>query len=316
MQYRRLGNSGLKVSELSLGSWLTYGGAIDAKQSESIIYKAYELGINLFDTANVYHKGEAERVVGRALSKYLRDSYVLASKVCVPMGDGPNDRGLSRKHIREQCDASLLRLGVDYIDLYQCHRYDTDTPLEETLRALDDLVAQGKVLYTGVSMWKSEQLLDAVHMAKALRLHPIISNQPQYHMFRRGIEKEIVSLSAREGIGQIVFSPLAQGILTGKYKPGMPFPSDSRAGDPEQNGAIFQLMKDEQLSKVEKLIPIAERNELTLAQLALAWILRLENVASCIIGASRPQQVEENVRASGVKLSETDLLDIERILQA
>ncbi|KRE69509.1 aldo/keto reductase family protein [Paenibacillus sp. Soil750] len=316
MQYRRLGNSGLKVSELSLGSWLTYGGAIDAKQSESIIDKAYELGINLFDTANVYHKGEAERVMGRALSKYPRDSYVLATKVCVPMGDGPNDRGLSRKHIREQCDASLQRLGVDYIDLYQCHRYDTDTPLEETLCALDDLIKQGKVLYTGVSMWKAEQLLDAVYMAKALRLHPIISNQPQYHMFRRGIEKEIVPLSAREGIGQIVFSPLAQGILTGKYKPGMPFPSDSRAADPEQNGAIFQLMKDEQLGKVEKLIPIAERNELSVAQLALAWILRLDNVASCIIGASRPQQVEENVRASGVKLSETDLLEIETILQA
>ncbi|CAN7717375.1 aldo/keto reductase family protein [Paenibacillus sp. LjRoot56] len=316
MQYRRLGNSGLKVSELSLGSWLTYGGAIDDKQSESIIDKAYELGINLFDTANVYHKGEAERVVGRALSKYPRESYVLATKVCVPMGDGPNDRGLSRKHIREQCDASLQRLGVDYIDLYQCHRYDTDTPLEETLCALDDLIKQGKVLYTGVSMWKAEQLLDAVHIAKALRLHPIISNQPQYHMFRRGIEKEIVPLSVREGIGQIVFSPLAQGILTGKYKPGMPFPSDSRAVDPEQNGAIFQLMKDEQLGKVEKLIPIAERNELSVAQLALAWILRLDNVASCIIGASRPQQVEENVRASGVKLSEKDLWEIEAILQA
>ncbi|MGO4494792.1 aldo/keto reductase family protein [Paenibacillus sp. 2RAB27] len=315
MQYRRLGNSGLKVSELSLGSWLTYGGAIDDKQSESIIDKAYELGINLFDTANVYHKGDAERVVGRALSKYPRESYVLATKVCVPMGDGPNDRGLSRKHIREQCDASLQRLGVDYIDLYQCHRYDTDTPLEETLRALDDLVTQGKVLYTGVSMWKTEQLLDAAHMAKRLNLHPIISNQPQYHMFRRGIEKEIVPLCTREGIGQVVFSPLAQGILTGKYKAGTPYPSDSRAADPEQNGAIIHFMKEELLDKVDKLRTIAERNELSVAQLALAWVLRLDNVASCIIGASRPQQVEENVRASGVKLSDIDLLEIEEILQ-
>lgn len=316
MQYRRVGSSGLKVSELSLGSWLTYGGAIDEKQSELIIDKAYEMGINLFDTANVYHQGDAEQVVGRALSKYPRSSYVLATKVCVPMGDGPNDRGLSRKHIREQCDASLRRLGVDYIDLYQCHRYDTETPLEETLRAMDDLITQGKVLYIGVSMWKPEQMLDAVHLARALNLNRMISNQPQYHMFRRGIEKEIVPLSQREGIGQIVFSPLAQGILTGKYKPGMPVPSDSRAADPEQNGAIFNLMKEEQLIKVEKLKPIADRNELSMAQLALAWILRLDNVASCIIGASRPQQVEENVRASGVKLSESDLVEIEEILSS
>ncbi|TXK83815.1 aldo/keto reductase family protein [Paenibacillus sp. N3.4] len=314
MQYRRLGNSGLKVSELSLGSWLTYGGAVDSKQSELIIDKAYELGINLFDTANVYHRGEAEQVVGKALSKYPRESYILATKVCVPMGDGPNDRGLSRKHIKEQCDASLKRLGVDYIDLYQCHRYDTETPLEETLRALNDLITQGKVLYTGVSMWKAEQLLDGVHIGKALNLNRLVSNQPQYHMFRRGIEKDIVPLCKKEGIGQVVYSPLAQGILTGKYKPGMPFPLDSRAADPEQNGAIVHLMKEEQLTKVEQLRFIAERNELSLAQLALAWILRLDNVSSCIIGASRPEQVAENAKASGVKLSEFDLQEIENIL--
>ncbi|RTE11241.1 aldo/keto reductase family protein [Paenibacillus whitsoniae] len=314
MKYRRLGGSGLKVSEFSLGSWLTYGGGIDGRQSERIIDKAYELGINLFDTANCYHQGEAEQVVGKALSKYRRDSYVVATKVCVPMGDGPNDRGLSRKHIREQCDASLKRLGVEYIDLYQCHRYDDDTPLEETLRAMDDLIRQGKVLYTGVSMWRADQLLDAVHTAKVLNLNRIVANQPQYHMFRRGIEKEIVPVCQREGIGQLVFSPLAQGILTGKYKPGMPIPTDSRAADPLMNGAIFNFMKEDLLIKVEKLGEIAKRNELSLAQLALAWILRLEQVASCIIGASRPEQVEENVKASGIKLAEADLLEIDVIL--
>ncbi|UKS28682.1 aldo/keto reductase family protein [Paenibacillus sp. HWE-109] len=316
MQYRRLGSSGLKVSELSLGSWLTYGGAVDSNQSERIIDKAYELGINLFDTANVYHKGEAEQVVGKALAKYPRDSYVLATKVCVPMGEGPNDRGLSRKHIKEQCDASLRRLGVEYIDLYQCHRYDPETPLDETLRAMDDLIKQGKILYTGVSMWKAEQLLDGVRTANALNLNRIIANQPQYHMFRRGIEQEIVPLCKREGIGQIVYSPLAQGILTGKYQPGRPYPVDSRAADPEQNGAIVHLMKEEQLLKVEKLKVISARNELSMAQLALAWILRLDNVSSCIIGASRPEQIEENVRASGITLSEADIEEIENILQA
>ncbi|MGO4270506.1 aldo/keto reductase family protein [Paenibacillus sp. TAF58] len=316
MHYRRVGRSGLKVSELSLGSWLTYGGAVDPKQSEMIIDKAYGLGINLFDTANVYHHGEAEQVVGKALSKYPRESYVLATKVCIPMGVGPNDRGLSRKHVKEQCDASLRRLGADYIDLYQCHRYDDETPLDETLRALDDLIKQGKVLFTGVSMWKAEQLLDSVHLARALNLNPIISNQPQYHMFRRGIEKDIVPLCKREGIGQIVFSPLAQGILTGKYKPGMPLPTDSRAADPAQNGAIANFMKEELLIKVEKLGHIAARNDLSMSQLALAWILRLDNVSSCIIGASRPEQVEENVKSSGVKLSDSDLKEIEDILNS
>ncbi|OXM85407.1 aldo/keto reductase family protein [Paenibacillus rigui] len=314
MKYRRLGRSGLKVSEISLGSWLTYGGAIDKGQSEAIIDKAYELGINLFDTANVYELGAAEQVVGRALSKYPRATYVLATKVCVPMGDGPNERGLSRKHIVEQCEASLKRLGVDYIDLYQCHRYDPDTPLEETLRAMDDLITQGKVLYTGVSMWGAESLLDSVRTSQALNLHRIVSNQPQYNMLRRGIEKVLVPLCEREGIGQIVYSPLAQGMLTGKYKPGQPVPSDSRAADPEQNGAMAGFMKEELLIKVEKLAAIAGRNQLSMAQLALAWILRLTNVSSCIIGASRPEQVEHNVKASGVKLTTEDVQEIDHIL--
>lgn len=314
MNYRRLGNSGLKVSEISLGSWLTYGGYVDEQQAEKVIDKAYALGINFFDTANVYHRGAAEEIVGRALRKYPRESYVLATKVFFPMGDGPNDRGLSRKHIMEQCDASLKRLGVDYIDLYQCHRYDPDTPLEETLRALDDLVTQGKVLYVGVSEWSAVQISDALHLAQTLNLDRIVSNQPQYHMLHRTIEKDIIPLCEREGVGQVVFSPLAQGVLTGKYKPGSPPPQGSRATDPQSNMFMERLLKDDILRKVQELGAIADRLGISLATLALAWVLRLDNVSSCIVGASRPEQLEENVKASGVRLSEADLAEIDRIL--
>ncbi|MDQ1909845.1 aldo/keto reductase family protein [Paenibacillus sp. GD4] len=314
MEYRRLGRSGLKVSEISLGSWLTYGGSVDSKASEAVVDRAYELGINFFDTANVYHRGAAEEIVGAALKKYPRESYVLATKVFFPMGDGPNDRGLSRKHIMEQCEASLKRMKVDYIDLYQCHRYDPNTPLEETLRALDDLVTQGKVLYVGVSEWSAVQINDAIHMAKELNLDRIVSNQPVYNMINRYIEKDVVPVSEREGVGQVVFSPLAQGVLTGKYKPGAPLPEGSRATDPKSNAFIGRYLEDELLQKVERLGGIAERNGISLAQLALAWNLRLPNISSCIIGASRPEQVDENVKASGVKLSEADLQEIEDIL--
>ncbi|QNK55838.1 aldo/keto reductase family protein [Paenibacillus sp. PAMC21692] len=314
MQYRRLGNSGLKVSEISLGSWLTVGAASDSGLPERIIDRAYGLGINLFDTANVYHLGEAERIVGRALAKYERSSYVLATKVCVPMGDGPNDRGLSRKHIREQCDLSLKRLGVDYIDLYQCHRYDPDTPLDETLRALDDLVKAGKVLYTGVSMWKPAQIVDAVRTGSELNLNRIVSSQPQYHMLLREPEQELIPLCEREGVGQIVFSPLAQGALTGKYEPGRQLPPSSRAVDPKQNGAISRWISEDNLKRVQRLKPIADQTGLSLAQLALAWILRLPSVASCIVGASRPEQIEHNARASGIKLDAATLNAIDSAL--
>jgi len=314
MQYRRLGNSGLKVSEISLGSWLTYGGSVDAERAERVIDKAFELGVNFFDTANVYFRGAAEEIVGKALRKYPRDSYVLATKVFFPMGDGPNDRGLSRKHIMEQCDASLKRLGVDYIDLYQCHRFDPETPLEETLRALDDLVTQGKVLYIGVSEWSALQISEALHLSRQLNLDRIVSNQPQYHMFKRDIEKEIIPLCEREGVGQVVFSPLAQGVLTGKYKPGTPLPPDSRAADPNSNRFMQWLLKEDVLSKVERIKAIADQNGISLATLALAWVLRLGNISSCIVGASRPEQIEENVKASGIKLSDADLAEIESIL--
>ncbi|TKC18770.1 aldo/keto reductase family protein [Robertmurraya kyonggiensis] len=313
MEYRRLGNTGLKVSEISLGSWLTYGGYVEEQKATASIDKAYELGINFFDTANVYMRGEAEKVVGKALSQYERSSYVLATKVFGKMGDGPNDAGLSRKHIIEQCHASLKRLGTDYIDIYYCHRYHIETPLEETLRALDDLVRQGKVLYVGVSEWTAEQMTEAVHLADKKLLDHIVVNQPNYSMLHRNIEKEIIPVSEKHGIGQVVFSPLAQGVLTGKYKKGEAAPAGSRASQ-ENYSNLFGVLNDQNLDKVENLKIVAEKESLTLSQLAIAWILRQANVASALVGASRPEQLEENVKASGVKLSKDTLLQIEEIL--
>ncbi len=314
MKYRKLGKAGVKVSAVSLGSWLTYGSAVEDKTAEECIDKAYDLGINFFDTANAYRFGEAEKLVGRTLSKYPRDSYVLATKGFWPMGDGPNDRGLSRKHIFEQVHASLKRLDVDYIDLWQCHRYDDETPLEETLRAIDDLVTQGKILYAGVSQWSAVQINDALHMARAFNLDRIVSNQPQYSMLERYIEKDVAPLCEREGLGLIVYSPLAQGILTGKYKPGQAPPAGSRAADPEVGRSISRMMTEENLVKAEKLKDVAADKGCSMAQLALAWVLRLPPVASCIIGASRPSQIEENIQALEVKLTEEDLNRIEEIL--
>lgn len=315
MEYRRLGASGLNVSEVCLGSWLTFGNATEDATAEACIDRAFELGINFFDTANVYAQGKAEEVVGRALHKYDRDDYVVATKVYFPMGDGPNDRGLSRKHIREQCDRSLKRLGVDYIDLYQCHRFDTETPIEETLRALDDLVNAGKVLYVGFSMWSPEQIRDALQIQWDLNLDRFVSSQPYYNMLGRDVEEEVLPLCESEGIGQIVFSPLAQGVLTGKYRPGQPPPADSRAADPKQNMFLNRGQLDPaNLEKVERLRPIAEREGMTMAQLALAWCLRLPGVSSVIVGASRPSQVDDNAAASGRKLGPESLAEIDTVL--
>ncbi len=325
MQYRRLGNSGLQVSEIALGSFLTYGNATVYETAEACIDLAYELGINFFDTANAYAGGESEKVVGRVLSKYSRESYVLATKVFFPMGPRPNNRGLSRKHIFEQCHASLKRLGLDYIDLYQCHRYDEHTPVEETLQALDDLARQGKILYYGVSEWTAPQIAQASDMARARGFHPVTSNQPQYSMLARGIERVVIPACDREGVGQVVFSPLAQGILTGKYQPGHPPPAGSRASDPKQNMFIKNGLvdayvhdripvTDELLERVQKLAPIAADAGLTMSQLALAWCLRQSNVASVIVGASRPEQVADNAGASGVHLSAEVLLQIDSAL--
>ena len=314
MEYRRLGNSGVKVSEISLGSWLTYGGSVAEEQASACIDRAYEIGINFFDTANVYMRGAAEEIVGRALRGFERDSYFLATKVYFPMGEGPNDRGLSRKHITEQCHASLKRLGVDYVDLYQCHRYDENTPLEETLRTLDDLVRQGKVLYVGVSEWTDGQISDAMRIAKEMNLDRIVSNQPRYNMIQRKIEDDVIPLCEREGVGQVVFSPLAQGVLTGKYRPGEAPERGTRAADPESNRFMRQLMNEEVLSAVDGLRSVASDQGLSMPQLALAWVLRQENVSSAIIGASRPEQVEDNAAASGVELSPDVISEIDRIL--
>ena len=315
MNYRHLGASGVKVSEISLGSWLTYGGYVAEQNAVDSIHRAFELGINFFDTANVYMRGGAEEVVARALKGIDRDDYVLATKVYFPMGAGPNDRGLSRKHIWEQCHRSLERLGTDYVDLYQCHRPDPDTPLDETLRALDDLVTQGKVLYVGVSEWPADLLERARALQGELGFDPIVSNQPQYSALYRDIERDVIPVSERLGIGQIVWSPLAQGVLSGKYRPGDAPPEGSRAAAPEQSsGFMRRFMNEQTLSAVQRLRPIADGLGVSMAQLALAWVLREDNVSSAIIGASRPEQVEDNVGAAGVELTQDALRAIDEAL--
>jgi len=315
MKYRNLGRTGLKVSEIGLGSWLTYGTAAEQKAADLCIEAAFEQGINFFDTANAYNRGEGEKAMGAALRKYERSSYVLSTKVFFPMGDGPNDRGLSRKHIFEQCEASLKRLGTDYIDVYFCHRYDNETPVEETLRALDDLTAQGKILYAGVSEWTSAQIASAAAISDRRNLRPLASNQPIYNLFERYIEDEVLSVSEQAGLGQVVFSPLAQGILTGKYKPGQKPAEGTRAADSSVNQVIGSYLRDDVLNVTQELNQLAESLNLKLSQLALAWVLRQKGVSSAIIGASRAEQVRENAAASGVELSEETLAKMERILE-
>jgi len=263
----------------------------------------------------VYRRGAAEEVTGRALKDFRRDDYVLATKVYFPMGDGPNDRGLSRKHIMEQCHASLRRLGVDYVDIYQCHRPDETTPLEETLRALDDIVTQGKALYIGVSMWSAELLDEAHRLHEKLLLDPIVSNQPEYSMLVRDIERDVLPVCKQLGIGQVVYSPIAQGVLAGKYKPGEQPPAGTRAATPGDSGFMERFMRDDLLEAVQNLRPIADELGITLAQLAIAWVLREPGVSSAIVGASRPEQVDENVAASGIELPPEVLARIDEILQ-
>ena len=314
MNYRRLGAAGVRVSEVSLGSWLTYGASVEDERAVACIHRAFERGVNFFDTANVYGRGAAERLVGRALAGIDRSEYVLATKVYFPMGPGPNDHGLSRKHILEQSHASLRRLGVDYIDLYQCHRPDPNTSIEETMRALDDLVRQGTVLYVGVSEWTAEQIEEARGVQRELGLDPLVSNQPQYSMLHRTIEDDVLPLCRELGIGQIVWSPIAQGVLAGKYRAGDPLPANSRAAQPQDRVFMERFMRPEVLEAVQRLRPIAEEMGITMAQLAIAWTLRDPGVASAIVGATRPEHVDENVAASGIELDDDTLSRIDAAL--
>ncbi|MBY0205069.1 aldo/keto reductase family protein [Paenibacillus cucumis (ex Kampfer et al. 2016)] len=315
MKYRKLGRSGLKVSEIGLGSWLTYGSATSEEAARACMHKAYELGVNFFDTSNSYTG--AEEVMGSTLKSYSRSSYVLATKLFFPQGSGPNERGLSRKHIVEQCEASLKRLGTDYIDLYQCHRFDSETPVEETLRALDDLQAQGKILYAGVSEWTAAQIAEASGISKSLNLRPLISNQPIYNMFERYIEREgVIEQCEQEGLGLIVFSPLAQGVLTGKYKPGQQIPEGTRAANDQTNGVINSYLREDVLQCTVQLSEMANELGATLSQFALAWILRQPAVSSAIIGSSRPVQIEENLKAIELKLTPDIISETEKILSS
>jgi aryl-alcohol dehydrogenase-like predicted oxidoreductase len=308
VNYRRLGNSDLNVSEVSLGSWLTYGGGVGREAAEACVRRAFDEGVNFIDTANVYAQGAAESFLGEVLAGVPRESYVLATKLYFPMS--PVDRGLSAAQIRKQLEASLRRLRTDHVDLYQCHRFDAETPLEETLAALTEAVAQGKTRYIGFSEWSAAQIRAALALPGAR----FVSSQPQYSMLWREPEAEVFSLCAREGIGQIVWSPLRQGILTGKYLPGQPPPPGSRASSERMNAFLAPKLTDDVLVRVERLRPVAHDLGLTLAQLALAWVLRRPEVSSAIIGASRPEQVTENARAAGVMLSPEVLARIDDAL--
>jgi aryl-alcohol dehydrogenase-like predicted oxidoreductase len=301
MEFRSLGRSGLKVSEISYGNWLTHGSQVEADQATACVREALECGITTFDTADVYAGTKAETVLGEALKGVKRESYELFTKVYWPTGSGPNERGLSRKHIVESCNASLKRLQTDHVDLYQAHRYDYETPLEETLRAFDDLVRQGKVMYVGVSEWKASEIEAALRIADDMGLDRIVSNQPQYSALWRVIEAEVVPLCEKEGVSQIVWSPIAQGVLTGKYEPGQPPPEGSRATD-EQGGAnmIARWLADDVLNAVQKLKPLAADAGISMAQLAVGWVLSNPNVASAIVGASRPEQVRDNAAAKAL----------------
>ena len=315
MDFRYVGNSGFKISEITYGNWLTHGSQVENDQAKACVRAALDVGITTFDTADVYANTKAETVLGEALKGQRRESLEILTKVYWPTGPrGHNDLGLSRKHIMESINRSLARLQTDYVDIYQAHRYDYETPLEETMQAFADLVRMGKVLYVGVSEWTAQQIQDGHGLAEELGIH-LISNQPQYSMLRRVIEGEVIPACISLGMSQIVFSPIAQGVLTGKYRPGEQPPAGSRATD-EKGGAdmIKRWMSDDLLERVQQLVPLAEEAGLSMAQLAVAWVLQNDNVASAIIGASRPEQVHDNAAAAGVKLEDQLLSKIDEVL--
>jgi aryl-alcohol dehydrogenase-like predicted oxidoreductase len=309
LNYRKLGTGDLEVSEISLGSWLTYSGGVEREQAQACVEAAFEAGINFFDTANVYGRGASETLLGEVLAGRERSSYVLATKVYFPMSD--TDRGLSAAQIHKQIDASLQRLRTDHVDLYQCHRYDQHTPLEETMGALTEVVKAGKARHIGFSEWPVARIAESLALPETERW---VSSQPQYSMIWRAPEAEVIPLCEREGISQIVWSPLAQGVLTGKYLPGEPPPPDSRAASESMSLFMDRLLEDRVLEAAQRLVPVAEQAGLTPAQLALAWVLRQPDVASAIVGASRPEQVHANASASGVVLDAETLAAVDEAL--
>ena len=314
MQYRFLGNSGFKVSAISYGNWLTHGSQIEADQAIKTVHAAYENGITTFDTADVYAGTKAEVVLADAIKGFRREGIELFTKVYWPIGEGVNDRGLSRKHVMEAINGSLRRLKVDYVDLYQAHRFDHETPLEETMRAFEDIVRSGKALYIGVSEWSADQIQAAVDIAKQMNFDKIVSNQPQYSMLWRVIEGEVVPTSVKNGISQIVWSPMAQGVLTGKYLPGQPAPAGSRATDAGGARMIERWMRDDVLNAVQNLKPIAAELGISMGQLAIAWVLKNPNVASAIVGASRPDQIVDNIKAIDVVLDDAVMKKIDDVV--
>jgi aryl-alcohol dehydrogenase-like predicted oxidoreductase len=314
MRYRQLGDSDLRVSEIGLGSWLTYGGGIGDEQARACVDAAFDAGINFIDTANVYALGAAEEFLGEVLQARARDSYVLATKLYFPMDDTGENEGLSRPQVHKQIDESLRRLRTDHVDLYQCHRYDRDTPLDETMEALSEVVRSGKARYIGFSEWTPDEIQASLDISRQRNLEKFVSSQPQYSLLWRAPEREVMPLCDGNGISQIVWSPLAQGALTGKYRPDAPPPPGSRATSERMGRLIGRFMNDDVLARVQRLVRVAERLEITMAQLALAWVLRQPNVASAIVGASRPEQVRENAAASGIELDAGSLAEIETIL--
>ncbi len=315
MKYRPLGNTGTKVSEIGLGGWLTFGNALTQDRAKEVMDAAFDCGVTFLDNANVYARGECEAVWGHLLADRPRDAYVLATKVFFPMGDLPTQRGLGRKHLVESCEASLRRLRTSHIDLYQCHRWDEETPLEETVRAMDDLVKQGKIVYWGFSQWTAEQIKACLDLCDSEGFYQPRSSQPQYNALQKDPEQDIFPLCHGRGIGQVCYSPLAQGVLTGKYKPDEPTPGDSRAKDDRQNQFIKNIVADKSLlGRVQQLQPVADETGCTLAQLALAWCLRRDEVSSVIVGATKPKQLKENVEASGITLDDEVIEQIDSIL--
>jgi len=315
MEYRRLGSTGMYVSEIAYGNWITHGSQVEAEAAIKCVKTALNEGITTFDTADVYAGTRAEVVLGKALKGVKRESYELFTKVYFPTGSGKNDRGLSRKHIIESCNASLKRLQTDHIDLYQMHRFDFETPLEESLSAFDDLIRSGKVHYIGFSEWNASQIAAALKIQDARGYNRFVSSQPQYSALWRVIEAEVVPLSMNEGIGQIVWSPMAQGVLSGKYLPGKKAPAGSRATDKKSGaGMISRWMREEVLTAVQKLQPVAKEAGLTMSQLAIAWVLQNPNVSAAIMGATKPSQVKENVKASGIKLDAGTMKAIDKAL--